>query len=204
MTDRLPDEARAVLDFWFGELDADGLADAAHASRWWKADPDFDAEIRKRFGALHADVGRGGRREWLATPRGRLAHVIVLDQFSRNLFRGDPRSWALDSRALEEAVEGIDRGDDDVLAPHERAFLYMPLMHAEDRASQERCVALFAARESESTGRVREAMAHNRGFAERHQAVVERFGRFPHRNEILGRTSTGDEVAFLAETPGGF
>lgn len=204
MTDDLPDEARAVLDFWFGALDADGLADPDHAAGWWSADPDFDESVREHFGALHDEVCRGGRRDWLETPRGRLAYVIVLDQFSRNLHRGDPRSWAWDGRALEVALEGIDRGEDEALGPHERAFLYMPLMHAEDRRTQNRCVTLFAACEEPSEGRVRDEMARYRGYAERHRAVVERFGRFPHRNEVLGRTSTGDEVAYLAKNPAGF
>jgi uncharacterized protein (DUF924 family) len=188
---RDPDEYESVLDFWFGRVDEHGMADSAHSSRWYKKDPAFDVEIRSRFGALHGAVAAGSRDAWLATPRGRLAAVIVLDQFSRNMFRGDARAFAFDVRALEMALEGIDRGDDRALHLGERSFLYMPLMHSENLATQDRSVALFAALHDELPG------DRQREYAERHRDIVRRFGRFPHRNATLGRTSTAEEIEFL-------
>ena len=172
-----------VLEFW--------LADPA---RWFRKDPAFDAEIGARFGALHAAIEAGDHEAWRATPRGALAYVIALDQFARNMFRGTPRSFASDPRALTAATASIARGDDAHLTPPERAFLYMPLMHSEDLADQDRCVALF-----EALG-----IATNLTYAEAHRAVIRRFGRFPHRNAILGRASTPEEIAFLAEPGSSF
>lgn len=173
-----------VLGFWFGQPPA----------RWFKKDPVFDQEIRDRFGALHGEVVLGQHDGWLTTARGRLAAIIVLDQFSRNMFRDTPGMFASDPRALEIALEGLTRGDDRALSPAERPFLFMPLMHAEDRAAQDRCVELFAALGGEQ----------GLDFAEQHRAIVQRFGRFPHRNAILGRTSTPEEVEFLAQPGSSF
>ncbi len=177
--------ADALLSFWFGTLDAHGRADAAHRERWFRKDPGFDRELRERFGALHAEVSAGAHESWLATPRGRLAYVIALDQLPRNLFRDSARAFATDARALEVALEGLALGVDRALAHDERSFLYMPLMHSEDLAVQERCVALFA------------DFPENRSFAEQHRDIIQRFGRFPHRNAVLGRASTAEEREFL-------
>jgi len=190
-----------VLAFWFGELDAKGRADQAHAIRWWKKDEAFDREIRERFGALHEAILRGEHEDWLASPRGRLAYVIVLDQFSRNMFRGTPRMFAADARALEVAEEGIARGDDRALAFAERQFLYMPLEHAEDLAAQERCVELFRAWREELPTELRDGLTEALDYAIAHRDIIARFGRFPHRNAILGRESTAEELEFL-EQPG--
>lgn len=172
-----------VLAFWF-----------ADPARWFRKDPAFDAEIHARFGALHAAIEAGEHEAWRTTPRGALAYVIALDQFARNMFRGTPRSFASDPRALAAATAAIARGDAAALTPPERVFLYMPLMHSEDLADQDRCVALFAAL----------GIAENLAFAEAHRAVIRRFGRFPHRNAILGRPSTPEEIAFLAEPGSSF
>jgi uncharacterized protein (DUF924 family) len=187
----------SVLAFWFGTLGGDGTADAVHTKRWFTKDSTFDAEIAERFGAMHSEVATGCRNDWLASARGRLAFVIVLDQFSRNMFRGDPRSFANDARALEVAIGAIDRGDDKRLARDERTFLYMPLMHCEDRATQKRCVELFAAFRDEVPPDQQGPLSNNLRYAEMHRNIVERFGRFPHRNAVLGRTSTAEEVEFL-------
>jgi uncharacterized protein (DUF924 family) len=193
-----------VLSFWFGELDRHGCADAVHAARWWKKDPAFDAEIGRRFGALHAAIAAGECEDWLVTDRGRLAYVIVLDQFSRNMFRGTARMFACDEQACAVALSAIDAQVDRRLALDERGFLYMPLMHSESLALQERCVALFAglveATDAETGGRVLEQLE----YARRHRDIVARFGRFPHRNAALGRMSTSEEVAFLAEPGSSF
>ena len=196
-----PADAEGVLDFWFGALDAQGKADAEHSRRWWRKDAAFDQEIRERFGALRESVLRGERDAWLASPRGRLAYVIVLDQFSRNLFRGRPEAFAGDARALAAALEGIDDGVDLELHEIERQFFYMPLMHSEDLAAQDRCVALFATFEDDG-GQARDPAKPT--YAERHRDIIRRFGRFPHRNDVLGRPSTEDELAFLKEPGSSF
>lgn len=190
-----------VLDFWLGPLDARGRARPDIQQRWWSKDPAFDAEIRERFGALHARIVRREHEGWRESPRGLLAYVIVLDQLSRNMFRGTPRMFEADAQALEAALSGIERGNDRRLAFAERAFLYMPLMHAEDLATQERCVELFRAFRDEVSGELRESVEASLDFAVRHRDIVRRFGRFPHRNAVLGRESTPEEIAFL-EQPG--
>jgi uncharacterized protein (DUF924 family) len=175
-----------VLDFWFGVLDSDSHADAAHSSRWWRADEAFDKTIQHTFGSLHAAVSRGEHVDWLETPRGRLAIIIVLDQFSRNIYRDTPQMYASDAMALTIALEGIDANMDTALPSGMRAFFYMPLMHSEDRAIQDRSVDLFS------------TLGANLKWAKHHRDIVHRFGRFPHRNRILGRTSTPEEIAFIA------
>ncbi len=204
MEAHLPGDALEVHRFWFGALDARGVADDAHRARWFAKDDEFDRTLRERFGALHAAIARREREELLATPVGRLAYVIVLDQFSRNMFRGTPGMFEHDARALRAAAEGIDRGDEEHLGVHERVFLYMPFMHAEDVAAQRRCVALFAALRDEFDGPLRDEIAGNLDYAERHREIVERFGRFPHRNLVLGRTSTPDEMEFLTQPGSSF
>ena len=193
-----------VLDLWFGALDASGLADAAHAAQWWRKDPAFDESLRARFGADHAAAMAGERAEWTQTPRGRLALVIVLDQLSRNMFRDTPEMFAGDRAALRVAMEGIEIGHDQALQPDERAFLYMPLMHSEVLDHQDRCVALFAKLTDSVEGPVRARMARSLKAALQHREIVARFGRFPHRNTILGRTSSPEEQAFLKEPGSSF
>jgi uncharacterized protein (DUF924 family) len=198
------DEREEVLGFWFGELSADGHADQAHAQRWWTHDPVFDAVVRQRFGALYAAVAAGEREDWLESARGALAYVIVLDQFSRNMFRDSPDMFAQDARALRAALSAIDRGFDRQLALGERGFLYMPLMHSEQLALQDRCVAHFTAFRDELAGAARARVASALDFAERHRAIVQRFGRFPHRNRALGRSSTPEELEFLTQPGSAF
>ena len=186
-----------VLEFWFGTLDDKGTADGFHTKRWFTKDTAFDAEIVERFGSLHDSLASGGGEDWLTSTRGRLAFVIVLDQFSRNMFRGDPRSFASDRRALEVALRAIDQGDDKKLARAERTSLYMPLMHSEDRDVQKRCVELFTAFRDELPPDQQGPVSDNLRYAEMHRYIVDRFGRFPHRNAVLGRESTPEEVEFL-------
>ncbi len=192
-----------VLSFWFGP------ADPAHPhgqsrAEWWKKDPAFDQQIRERFGAAVQDASEGGLDGWAQTPRGALAQIILLDQFSRNLFRGDPRTWAQDGRCQALSVAALDRGDDQELPHLQRLFLYMPLMHAEDAELQERCVALFEALPKDAPGELKQTLSGNLRFAEIHRDIVVRFGRFPHRNAILGRESTPEEIAFLQEPNSSF
>ena len=188
----MPPAATEVLEFWFGTVPGPRRAE------WFRKDAAFDAQIRERFGALHEAASRRELEDWRAAPEPMLALVVVLDQFSRNLFRGDARAFAQDAHALECAREAIARGDDRRLLPVQRQFLYLPLEHSEDLADQERCVELM---------RALEAFEETRGltqWAEKHRVIIERFGRFPHRNAALGRTSTPEELDFLKQPGSGF
>jgi uncharacterized protein (DUF924 family) len=175
----MPDD---ILKFWFDEITP---------AQWWKVDPAFDATIARRFGALHAAAVRGELFGWRKDPAGRLAEVIVLDQFSRNVHRGTPGAFAADPMALVLAQEAVAAGHDTALPPERRVFLCMPYMHSESRIVHEEAERLFAAL----------GIQDNLDFERRHKAIVDRFGRYPHRNAILGRTSSAEELAFL-ETPG--
>jgi uncharacterized protein (DUF924 family)/nitroreductase len=192
-----------VLWRWFGPLDG-GRSLPSYAARWYRKDAAFDELLRRELGAVHAAVAQGAHEAWRATPRGRLAYVIVLDQLSRNLFRDTPAMYAHDARALEIAREALAAGDDDVLARDERGFLYMPLPHSEELAYQERCVALFTRMRDASEGPDRDQLENSRRYAVMHRDIVARFGRFPHRNAILGRSSTPEELEFLKEPGSSF
>lgn len=193
---------RDVLDFWLGPLGPDGLPDEAHMKRWFTKDPAFDATCGARFGAALDRAASGELDGWAATPEGRLALVIVLDQLSRNIHRDTPRAFAGDARALALAEDGRALGLFDRIPLIHGYFLAMPFMHAEDVEAQRTCVALFTAlRDRATSDDARQLLAMGVDFAERHRVIVERFGRFPHRNRVLGRESTPEEVAFL-EQPG--
>jgi len=188
--------ARAVLDFWFG---APGSPDRGRPRRvWFTVDPAFDAEIRRRFAAVHARAAAGRLDHMQATPEGALALVIVLDQFSRNLFRNDARAYANDARARRIADRALGRGFARALAPVERKFLFLPFEHSENLEDQRRSVALFRAL-AEETGDDGDVY-----WAERHYEIIARFGRFPHRNAVLGRPTTPTEAAFLKEPDSSF
>jgi len=172
------DWVEQVLHFWFAEL---------RPAAWFRKDENVDASIRERFGDLHDEVARL-RPEQLATARDCLAAVIVLDQFSRNMFRGSPRAFATDPLALSISQHAIAAGLDQQLDRQQRWFLYMPFQHSEDRAVQVRSIELFTQLND----------PENLGYAKRHKEVVDRFGRFPHRNEVLGRASTPEEIEYVA------
>ncbi|MBO6940439.1 MAG: DUF924 domain-containing protein [Deltaproteobacteria bacterium] len=197
-----PAAAEELLEFWLGPLDEHGFSDEAHRKRWFEKNAAFDETLRERFGELHARGGRGELDEWKRTARGRLALVILLDQLSRNLFRDTPAMYDQDDAALAIAREAIDAGDEEELAPQERYFLYMPFMHAEDRDAQERCVTLFE--QARATVPAELADRFDPKWAVMHRDIVARFGRFPHRNELLDRESTDDEREFLTEPGSSF
>jgi uncharacterized protein (DUF924 family) len=190
-------ESEAVLAFWFGPLEA-GRANAEHRARWFSKDAAFDRLVAERWAALHARAAAGQCDHWLATPRSALALVVLLDQLSRNMYRNQAAAFAQDARALAAATQAIDLGFDRRLQPDERTFMYMPLMHSEDLPAQERCVALFAAWTEDLDGADQQAVTGYLGYARQHRDIIQRFGRFPHRNAILGRRSTPEEEAFLA------
>ncbi|ROR34441.1 DUF924 family protein [Inmirania thermothiophila] len=178
MDARDPDP-REVLDFWF---------DARVRGQWFRATPALDAEIRDRFEGLWRRAAGGGLAAWEATAEGALALVIVLDQFPLNMFRGRPEAFSTEALAREVAARAIARGLDAALDDAGRAFLYLPFMHSEDLRDQDRAVALFAAA----------GLEDNLRWARHHREIVRRFGRFPHRNAVLGRPSTPEEEAWLA------
>lgn len=198
------EQIEEVLGFWFGQLDDAGLAAPEHAAKWWAKDDAFDATIRARFGSLHERVAAGAQDVWLSSARGRLAYIIVLDQFSRNMFRDTPAMYEFDPRALAVALEGITNRVDETLPADPRIFFYLPLMHSEDLVHQERCVELFTRMLAEASDPVRERVRGNLEYAIMHRDIVARFGRFPHRNRILGRTSTREEQEFLTQPNSSF
>lgn len=195
------DPEERVIQFWCGELREGGLAPADKSARWFQKNSVFDREIREAFCGLHAELLSGSRPAWSLAPRGLAAAVIVLDQFSRNMFRDTPGMFAADPRALSLCLEALGLGFDRALPSALRSLVYMPLMHAEDVRMQRRCVELFAAFRDESEGEVADFAGKTVGYAESHREIIERFGRFPHRNQVLGRETTAEEHAFL-EQPG--
>ena len=173
---------QSVLEFWFEDVTASG---------WFAKDADLDAKIAQEFGQLHLAASHCELFDWRATPEGRLAEVILLDQFSRNIFRDKPQAFACDALALALAQEAVSQSADKDLPLVQRSFLYMPYMHSESRVVHEAAVRLFS----------QEGLEQNLDFEMQHKVIIDKFGRYPHRNKILGRTSTEEEQKFL-QTPG--
>ena len=199
----LPDQ---VLTQWFGSARPDNAQALQYKSRWFTKSPAFDEELRERFGvAVEAALG-GALQHWSAQgPWQHLALVVLLDQFTRNIFRNTPKSFAGDPQALTLALQAMQSGADQQLPEVVRVFMYLPLEHAEDPGMQQRCVAAFdAMHQAAEEAELREYLAGSLDYAHRHQVVIERFCRFPHRNAILGRASTAEEAAYLAQPGSGF
>jgi uncharacterized protein (DUF924 family) len=192
-------QADEVLDFWFGAAPLDEAGMMAKITRWFRGGPEMDAEVRQRFGAAVEAALAGELDGWAGASRSRLALILVLDQFTRNVFRGDPRTHAGDAKAQRLATEALETGLDRDLDFIERLFLAMPLLHAEDLALQRRGVAYDEALGSAAPPVYRTMEAMHREQSRKYLGVIERFGRFPHRNALLGRASTPDEIAFLAD-----
>ncbi|NOU49287.1 DUF924 domain-containing protein [Pseudoalteromonas sp. JBTF-M23] len=174
-----------VLNFWFKEIDV---------KLWWKKDPNFDELIKKRFGTLHQSAARCELYHWRTTPQGSLAEIIILDQFSRNIYRDTPKAFENDSLALTLAQFAIAQGQNTMLPKNRRSFMYLPYMHSESQAIHTQAVELYKALGNED----------NLSFELKHKAIIDRFGRYPHRNAILGRTSTSAELEFLKQPNSGF
>ncbi|MCV2403364.1 DUF924 domain-containing protein [Marinomonas sp. C2222] len=168
-----------VLSFWFEEVEE---------SKWWVKDTEFDGLIIKRFSKIHNQAIQGELYEWRSTPAGRLAEVIVLDQFSRNMYRGDAKSFAYDSLSLILSQEAIRVGADMAVPMRQRGFFYLPFMHSESKTIHEQAVFLY-----DKLGN-----SNNLEFERKHKAIIDRFGRYPHRNKILARVSTQEEIDFLS------
>lgn len=177
--------ADQVLSFWFEEIPP---------KYWWIKDIDFDAQIKARFEGILQQAKRAELAHWRITPQGRLAEIIVLDQFSRNIYRDTPAAFEADAIALVLAQEAVAQQVDLALKPKQVPFLFMPYMHSESAIIHQVAVKLFN----------REAALANLEFELRHKAIIDRFGRYPHRNNILGRESTTDEIAFLTEPGSSF
>ena len=189
--------AQAVLDFWFLAPGSEGYG--APRDVWFHKNAAFDASIRERFGALIEQAMAGALRHWDSSAEGTLARIILLDQFTRNAYRGTAGAFAGDAMALAAAQELLARGADQALLPVQRWFAYMPFQHAEDAAMQEKSVALFGALNQQDA-----SFAGALDYALRHRSVIARFGRFPHRNKILGRASTAQETDYLGQSGSGF
>ena len=174
-----------VISFWFDEIEP---------AMWWKKDEGFDTLLVKRFAKTHARACRCELYEWRENPEGRLAEIIVLDQFSRNMFRNSALAFANDAMALALAQEAVAAGADQALTPVQRSFLYMPYMHSESLRIHEVAVELF--RDN--------GISSNLDFELRHKAIIEIFGRYPHRNEVLGRQSSAAEIEFLGQPGSSF
>jgi uncharacterized protein (DUF924 family) len=185
----VPSRAEEVLDFWFGREDEPGYGEFREA--WFRKDPAFDATVLARFSGLYEEAAAGDLDGWCEEAQGCLALVIVLDQFPRNMFRGDGRTHAADATALETAGYAVEHALDRELPAFQRMFLYMPFMHSENVEDQRRSVELFGLLADEPDG------PDVTSYAAGHREIVERFGRFPHRNGILGRETTPEEAAFL-------
>lgn len=174
-----------VIEFWFNELSP---------KQWWVKDDALDQTIRERFESTLIEAKLRRLAEWRFQPRGRLAEVIVLDQFSRNIYRDTPQAFAADDFALQLTLAAIEVGDDRSLTQQERLFLYMPLMHSEDPEMHEIAIEVFSAL----------GLEENLEYERRHKAIIDRFGRYPHRNKILGRDSSPEELEFLQQPGSSF
>jgi uncharacterized protein (DUF924 family) len=175
-----------IIDFWFSE---------AVRRKWWAKDEAFDEEVRHRFAAVHALAKAGQLSGWRASAEGRLAEIIVLDQFSRNLFRTSREAFAQDELARRLTREAVACGADLALTPTQRSFLYMPMMHSEAAADHEESMRLYGTHPD---------LSFNLDFAGKHKAIIDRFGRYPHRNALLGRESTAEELHFLQQPGSSF
>ncbi len=192
-----------IIEFWYG---ADPDKPLENARSWFKKDDAFDREIEQRFGPTLARAESGELEDWRETPRGRLAYIIVLDQFSRNVYRGEPEAFRNDPQALDATLEGIDLKHDEALEPQHRWFFCMPLMHSESPEIQQMSLQKYRelARLEGLSESMRDALENAYDFAEQHADIIEEFGRYPHRNDVLGRESTEAEQTYLEQDDAGF
>ncbi|MFB2866185.1 DUF924 family protein [Aeromonas sp. MdU4] len=194
-----------LLDLWFGDDADDATRAKRQAPLWWGKNHETDLLLAQRFGALAEAAANGELADWADVPQGRLALILLLDQLPRHIHRGTPAAFAQDPLARDVCLKGLSIGADNALSPLERVFFYLPLEHAESREQQARSVALFEALAvDQSSSPAQATFAGFADFARRHQVIIERFGRFPHRNVTLGRPSTPEEAAFLQQPGSGF
>ena len=197
-------KVEAVLEFWFGSNPDDAAIAKEKSALWWSKNPQVDDEIRGRFEGLVAKAAAGELSYWEATPTGRLALILLTDQFPRNIYRDSPRAFAYDAKALAWCLDGIEQHVDRKLRPIERVFFYLPLEHAESLEHQDKSVKHFGELVSIVDEPDKAVFKEYLDFAIRHRDIIARFGRFPHRNKILGRQFTAEEIAFLNEPGSSF
>jgi uncharacterized protein (DUF924 family) len=188
-----------ILSFWFGEIDADGLATAKQTKRWFQASVDTDKLIRERFEPDLQKAIQGQLSSWEQYPRGRLALIVLLDQFSRNIYRGTAQAFAQDELALSLCLQGIDIGHDLGLRPIERTFYYLPMEHAESLEMQDKCVQHHQQLVTSLPPAMMKKLQCSLDYAISHRDIIAQFGRFPHRNKLLGRASTVAEHKYLSQ-----
>ncbi|MDP3795941.1 MAG: DUF924 family protein [Polaromonas sp.] len=205
ITSTPPAMPASVLEFWLADgLDggnASGWPTQEHGKRWFGGGAALDEEIRTRFGARVVQALGGGLKEWEHEPLPRLALVILLDQFTRNVFRASAQAFAGDARAQQLVLDTLAHQGDQQLPWVARVFTYMPLMHAEDLALQDECVARFTRLVAQAPDSLKQRLQGNLDYARQHQAIIARFGRFPYRNAALGRVNTPEEEEFLRKGP---
>ncbi len=201
---RIMDEGTEILDFWFGRADDDTRIAAEKASLWWQKDAATDEDIRQRFEPQVRAAGQDKLDDWQASPEGRLALILLTDQFPRNIYRDTPEAFRFDGKARALCVDGLELGQAAHLRPIQRVFFYLPLEHSEDIDDQTWCVDLMRALAREVPEAWRSTFEGYVDYAEAHYRIIERFGRFPHRNRILGRESSDEERAFLTEPGSSF
>lgn len=190
--------AQEVLEFWFGKLENKADFPQEKASMWFGNGANYDAEIKQKFSLLHQQACNNQLQHWQSSSDSLLALIIILDQFSRHIYRNTARSFAQDKQAIKLVQYGIDQGLDQSLFYVQRKFFYMPLMHAEDLEIQKLSIEMFTRLRDEVPSELTETYARSLSFAESHYYVISKFGRFPELNEILDRESTQDELDFLA------
>ncbi|MEE9452391.1 MAG: DUF924 family protein [Gammaproteobacteria bacterium] len=190
-------QQKNILHFWFGEISDNGQVTEVYRQRWWYKDPVFDQKIAAEFGDDLKRAIAGEYEAWQEDARSCLALIILLDQFSRHIYRDSAMAYHQDEKALALAELAIDKGYPRQLCPIETSFLYMPLMHSEDKNRQQHCVTLFTELHTQVAEDQQSLFAASLDFAEQHKAVIDRFGRYPHRNAVLGRHSNSEEMAFL-------
>jgi len=188
---------KEILDFWFGDLDEGGLSDKTHRDRWFRADRKFDQEIRRRFMSMVLFASEQGLDHWRAEPGGVLAEILLLDQFTRNIFRGSSMAFDQDVQARRLCREAMNKGQDMALPPLHRAFFYMPLQHSERLQDQRTSVECYEQLAASTPGLLGDFLQGFVQSARDHRDIIERFSRFPHRNRALGRTSSEAERAYL-------
>ncbi len=193
-----------LLGFWFGDATDDVEVGRAQAALWWGKSAATDDLIAGRFGQAASAAAAGTLDHWTGSPRGRLALILLLDQMPRVIHRDTQAAFAQDDKARRVAAKGLESGADRLLRPIERVFFYLPFEHSEDGKDQERSIELYKKLAAEVPDQWRESFDGYLDFAIRHKTIIDRFGRFPHRNAILGRESTAEEIEFLQEPGSGF
>lgn len=193
-----------ILTFWFGDTFHHGMPVENRNALWFGFDPELDMQIKQRYSDDVSKASQGLYDSWKARPESRLALIILLDQFPRNIYRGSKKAFAFDEKALQLCLEGLELGHDQQLMAIYRSFYYLPLEHSESLSQQQRCVELFEDFYAKSDPAVQQAIKGSLDYALLHYDIIARFGRFPHRNSVLGRESTAEEIIYLKESGNNF